>query len=91
MAKNMKTWKCKNGHVMGVVRWEGHDINRLVLFREALAEGEDGDVMAVVEGYVADVRCSTCGDLRTWVPGEAALRRLLKNFEGGRHVETKPV
>jgi len=36
------------------------------------------DVMAVVEGYVADVRCDLCGMVRTWVPGEEALRKLLE-------------
>jgi len=37
------------------------------------------DVMAVVEGWVADVRCSICGEMRTWVPGQEAMERLLKN------------
>jgi len=36
------------------------------------------DVMAVVEGHVMDVRCSICGRMRTWVPGEEALRRLME-------------
>lgn len=41
--------------------------------------GEEAvDVMAVVEGYVADVRCSRCGRVRTWVPGEEAMRRLME-------------
>jgi hypothetical protein len=35
------------------------------------------DVIAIVEGYVADVRCSVCGRIRTWVPGEEAMRHLL--------------
>jgi len=38
------------------------------------------DVMAVVEGWVADVRCSICGEMRTWVPGQEAMERLLKNY-----------
>jgi hypothetical protein len=36
------------------------------------------DVMAIVEGHVMDVRCSICESLRTWVPGEEALRKLLE-------------
>lgn len=41
------------------------------------AEEEEIDVMAVVEGYAADVRCSVCGAVRTWIPGQEALERLL--------------
>ena len=26
------------------------------------------DVVAVVDGWVVDVRCSICGRVRTWVP-----------------------
>ena len=39
---------------------------------------EEVDVIAVVEGHVMDVRCSICGRMRTWVPGEEALRRLME-------------
>ena len=71
----------------------------MVLYRQAIAEeihhrdtesteiikGEsEVEVMAVVEGYVADVRCSICGKVRTWVPGEAAMRRLLESAKAGR-------
>jgi hypothetical protein len=45
------------------------------------ASGEEPgevEVIAVVEGYVADVRCSECGSIRTWVPGQEALDRLLE-------------
>ncbi len=79
-----KSWRCKRGHTMGIVVRQNR-VRRLLLLREALeippysmdGQGEV-DVMAVVEGYVADVKCSICGDVRTWVPGEEALRRLLK-------------
>ena len=50
-------------------------------FEDKMEEGDktvEVDVMAVVEGYVADVRCSICGDVRTWVPGEEALRALIE-------------
>jgi hypothetical protein len=44
-------------------------------------EGGEVDVMAVVEGYVADVRCSVCGRVRTWVPGQEAVRKMLRQAE----------
>jgi hypothetical protein len=85
----VKSWRCKRGHTMGLVVRQNR-VRRLLLLREALeiasswedrpalAMTDELDVMAVVEGYVADVKCSICGEVRTWVPGEEALRRLLK-------------
>jgi len=42
--------------------------------------GDDVEVMAVVEGYVCDVRCDICGRMRTWVPGEEAIKKLLERI-----------
>lgn len=76
-------WKCPRGHVLGSVRRNGSKLHQLLLFREALdmelESPSEVDVIAIVEGYVADVRCNVpgCGAVRTWVPGEAALRKLL--------------
>ncbi len=42
------------------------------------------EVMAMVEGYVADVRCDLCGEVRTWVPGEEVLRQLLDRVMASR-------
>lgn len=94
--KEVKAWRCPGGeHVMGLVVRNGSGIRQLLLFREAVEmsfspfvtlsdEGiGDVDVIAVVEGYAADVRCSICGRVRTWVPGQEALERLLK--AAGRH------
>ena len=90
----LRRWRCKEGHTLGFVRRNGSGVRQLLLLREAMEEGGEGghvgppvqeaveedevDVMAVVEGYVADVRCSICGRVRTWVPGEEALRRMLR-------------
>lgn len=78
----VKAWKCNEGHVMGQVTRNGRGIRKLLLYREALDEGQaqglpELDVIAVVEGYVADVRCSICGAVRTWVPGQEAIDRLV--------------
>lgn len=90
MSEMRKMWKCKNGHALGSVGTNGSKVVQLYLFRQAIDMGdehpEEVDVVAVVEGYVADVRCSVpgCGAVRTWVPGEAALRRLLSAMGQGR-------
>ncbi len=80
-----KPWKCGGGHVLGHVVRNGSGIRQLLLYRRAvnletalvqdLAEVE---VMAIVEGLVMDVNCSECGCIRTWVPGEESIRRLLE-------------
>jgi hypothetical protein len=44
------------------------------------------DVIAVVEGYVANVRCSICGAMRTWFPVEAAMAKLLTHYARRRKV-----
>src|SRR5512133_289924 len=83
MDNGLAPWKCKHGHVMGNVRRSGSKVSQLLLFREAidmtLERPCEVDVIAIVEGYVADVRCNVpgCGAVRTWVPGEAALKKLL--------------
>jgi hypothetical protein len=85
--QEVKSWKCRRGHTMGLVVRHNR-VRRLLLLREALeGRGRNGaapmrmeevDVMAVVEGYVADVRCSICGEVRTWVPGQEVIRRMLR-------------
>lgn len=51
----MSEWRCKNGHVIGVVRHK-----RLVL-----VDPSTGIVLVIISGN-ADVRCSVCGVMRTW-------------------------
>ena len=79
----MKPWRCKTcGAHLGKVSRNGSGIHQLLLFREAIDTDQeqvgDVDVIAVVEGYVADVRCSNCGGTRTWIPGREAIRRVLE-------------
>jgi len=82
MSDEMKPWRCKeNGHILGMTYRDASGIRKMLLYREAIDELGDMaevDVMAVVEGHVLDVRCSICGALRTWVPGEESLRQLIE-------------
>jgi len=84
-----KPWMCPSKeHVLGLVMRNGSGIRQLLLYRTAVdcASGgamDEVDVIAVVEGYAADVRCSICGRVRTWVPGQEALERLLESMRRG--------
>lgn len=83
---NIYTWRCPRGHVMGLVTRDGRGVRRLLLYREAISyqpsdiNHENLDVIAVIEGYVSDVKCSICGAIRTWIPGEEAIKILLKRI-----------
>ncbi len=92
MSEERKPWKCRNGHELGSVRRNGHKITQLYLYRNAVdmsCNGDEVDVIAVIEGYVVDVRCSVpgCGAMRTWVPGEAALQKLINSYRKNHQIE----
>lgn len=78
----MKPWKCKGGHVLGHVARNGRGIRQLYLYRHAVDMGADEpgepEVMGILQGLMMDVQCDICGAVRTWVPGEEALERLLE-------------
>lgn len=84
----LKEWKCPRGHVLGLIKRakttiNAHDyhVTRLLLFRQAVdrdaAIPESVDVCAVIEGTTHDIRCSVCGDVRSWFIGEDALQTLI--------------
>lgn len=83
-AGGAKVWMCPSRmHVLGLVTRNSSGVRRLLLYRQAVdreagCEAEEVEVMADVEGYVADVRCSICGRVRTWVPGQEALARMMR-------------
>lgn len=89
--REVKAWRCRGGHVMGmVVRTDGVGkdgaqtvgVRQLILYRQAISFGgdEEVEVIAIVEGYVIDVRCSLCGRVKTWMPDEEALKRLIEQM-----------
>ena len=83
MGEPIKVWNCPRGHHMGQVVRNGSGVRVLLLYRQSLdpaqtaMEMDEVDVIAVVEGYVAEVKCSVCGSIRAWIPGQEALQQLL--------------
>lgn len=90
----LKQWKCRRGHVLGLVErvqassnGNKYHISRLMLFRQAIDRDPtsvsmaDVDVIANIEGTVMDIRCSVpgCGEVRSWWMGEAALEKFLES------------
>ena len=76
----IRIWQCENGHVLGMVARNGSGVNQLCIYRQAIdltdEEPAAPEVMAILEGYVFDIRCSVCGTTRTWFPDEAALAEM---------------
>ena len=87
--QEIKAWKCPNGHTLGAVVRNGSKVRTLLLYREALEVHTDCevDVIATIDGYAADVRCSICGGIRSWVPGQESLDLLLRRAGRMRRVE----
>ena len=89
----LKPWNCPQGHTLGMVLRSGSGIRQLLIYRQALdgqAPDEAPEVFATAEGLVMDVRCSLCGEVRTWVPGQEALDRLIRHYQRTPQLEPQP-
>jgi hypothetical protein len=93
---DVKEWKCKKGHVLGVVRrvqvslsGRTYHVAKLFLYRHAIDMQADDpaevDVIGPVEGSGGPFQCDVegCGQERKWEIGEDALERLLEKIKGG--------
>lgn len=94
-------WLCPKGHVLGVSRQlvineRGRTWKVDVLYKLRCAIGRDWrdeklqsvdaeNVDCRMEGTVHDIRCSVCGEKRTWWQGQQSMQRLLtKVLNNGR-------
>lgn len=84
-------WRCKNGHVLGLVVREKaqggngqvYRVHRLYKFRHAVADCAGRQLSELdcrIEGTVLDICCDApgCEEARPWFMGEKALERLMK-------------
>lgn len=82
----VRVWRCEHGHVLGHIQTRypgGWKTTELVVYRQALDQAHPGaepDVMLVARSEVIDVRCSICGSMRTFVPGQAEIERLISIY-----------
>ena len=69
MDEKKKQWCCKNGHILGFIRWNGQGVPQLMVLREALdmaAEKPDEvDLLGPLDGRMP-IRCSICDDVQVW-------------------------
>lgn len=80
----LKAWQCRNGHVLGQVKRNGRGIRQLLLYRRAVDLGaerpEEVEVMGYLEGTMERIRCSCCGEVRTWEMGREAVEKVVGNY-----------
>lgn len=66
---DLKQWRCRNGHILGFIRWNGSRLPQLLVLREALDmdvdEPHEVDTLGPLDGRMP-VRCSICEDVQVW-------------------------
>lgn len=67
----MQAWKCKQGHVLGMIRANAQRRPILMLYRHAVdlaaARPAQVDVMGLLSGGMREIRCDVCGRVQEWV------------------------
>jgi len=80
---DLKQWRCKNNHILGVIFTDGGDIPRLMVYRHAIdMEAETPAEVDLVIGPLwgnMPVACDVpgCGDVKPWEISMEALSALL--------------
>ena len=76
----LKQWKCKNGHALGVITWNGNSVPQLMVYRHAVdmqAESPaEVDVLGPLMGMMP-VTCDVCGEQAVWWPSVQVMLELL--------------
>ena len=83
MVNQMKRYRCPNNHVLGLIVYSGHNVARLLYFRDALDENAEVPpevhTTAIIDS--GDVTCSICNASITWVPSAPTLARLIRSHK----------
>ncbi len=85
--RTAKTWNCRRGHTLGMIRWNGNGIPQLELYRHAAdvnaEQLEAVDGFGVLEGRLP-VRCDAdgCGDVQVWEISAEVLSSMLVRLNG---------
>ena len=92
----LKEWKCKHGHILGVVRRQPvsnngrtYYVTQLMSYRHAVDMASDHSVdvdliIGPIEGSAGPFQCDVpgCGCKRPWIMGEAAMGEI-PGYVGG--------
>ena len=85
--KQTKTWRCRNDHELGMIRWNGDGIPQLALYRHAVDVNAERpvevNVIGVLEGrmpVVCDV--AGCGAVQVWEVSAEVLSSMIASLNG---------
>jgi hypothetical protein len=82
--QQVKQWRCKENHVLGVIIENGAGVPQLLVYRHAVdAEAETPAEVDVMLGPVTGsmlVNCDICGDSKPWVISVPSLLYLVRNM-----------
>ena len=70
---NGKPWRCPEGHLLGHVQRRN---NIRYLFMAMIVE-PDGNILVLRITGQAEIQCPECGQVRTWFPGDEAIKDLV--------------
>lgn len=84
-------WRCKNRHILGEVTRDASGIQTLMLYRQAVdlkqEELNEVDILSVAKVDKQMVKCSICGDVRKWLPGEKAKEKVIERMENQKNAK----
>ncbi len=77
--KKLQAWRCRKGHVLGMIRLNGRRRSMLELYRHAVDPGAEVpvevEVMGLLVGGMRDIRCDVCGDVAAWHSSRARVNK----------------
>lgn len=83
MSDKVKQWRCKNGHILGFIEWNGDGLPHLLVLREALdmeaSDPHQVDAMGPLNGRMP-IPCSICGDVKVWEVSAQTLVMLFRRL-----------
>ncbi|RPI93053.1 MAG: hypothetical protein EHM40_11095 [Chloroflexi bacterium] len=82
---DLKQWRCKNDHALGMIRINGDGSPQLMLYRHAvdLSAEHPAEVDLMIGPLVGrmPVRCDICDDVRVWDVSVEALADLIRGLK----------
>jgi len=76
-------WRCRNDHILGVIRRNGNGVAQLMLLRHAIdMDSENPEIVDVIGPLMGNVpvRCEICDDVKIWDVGLNTLAELIRQL-----------
>lgn len=85
---NLKPWRCRNNHALGMIQINGDGSPQLMLYRHAvdLSAEMPAEVDLMIGPLVGrmPVRCDICNQVKLWDISDRVLAELIMGLDDGR-------